>query len=145
MKNIQILIICMLMISTMSVSATTISSMPQLNLQAQMAKQEQINKKNAIATRLMERTRIQQEARDRALALKYERLVRKNANLKPITPSVSIVPSSPLVIKRPPEITPIKVNPNPVINTNIPIPSNIDISRVRSSWISWYNSVRQSE
>ena len=119
------------------------------SLTAQIARQEKINKKNDYSSRVAEQARIKQAAIDRAIELKKERAIKRNVN-KVVTSSQLVtpqfvVPSSNLVIKHPPEITPIKINPTPVLNTNIPIPPSVDISRVRSTWISWYNNVRQTE
>lgn len=124
------------------------------SLTAQIIRQEKINKKNDYSSRVVEQARIRQETIDRAIELKKQRIVKRNVNKvvtssQLVTPQLVtpqfVVPNSNLVIKHPPEITPIKVNPTPVLNTNIPIAPNVDISRVRSTWISWYNNIRQAE
>lgn len=112
------------------------------SLANQIIRQEKINKKNDHVSRLTEQARIRQEAIDRATELRYQRIAKRNIN-KVTTPQF-IVPSNQLAIKHPPEIAPLKINPTPLINTNIPIPPNVDISRVQSTWISWYNGIRRS-
>jgi hypothetical protein len=115
-----------------------------------MIKQETINKKNDNTTRLAEQARKRKEAKDRVLALQYQRLAIKNGAI-PISIITQSSSTPILSITRPPIIssiqTPRQTPTSPQVISqpaNIPTPANVDMSRVRSAWVGWYNSVRQS-
>ncbi len=138
MKKILSLCIISILLGTIStVGATQLRP----SLSAQLIKQEQINKKNTHNTRLQEQARVRQEAKNKILALKYKQQVLKNKISNPTT-VVQLSNPTILTIQRPPQI--IKTTTiSSVQSTNTPNPPNVDMSRVRSTWIGWYNSVRQ--
>lgn len=130
MKKILISILISCSILT-GVDATT-TLVPSLT--AQIARQEQINTKNAYTARLTEIANKRATARAKLLAL-------KNRNNKSVTIVTTSAPARPNIVPPPTVIhTPIMTQPS-----NIPTPSGVDMSRVKSTWIGWYNSVRQSE
>jgi hypothetical protein len=125
---VSILISCSILAS---VDAATL--IPSLT--AQMQHQEQINTKNIYTARLAEIANKKAETRARLLALKNRSnksspIVVTSAPAKPIIVPASTVIYSPIVTTQ---------------STNIPTPSGVDMSRVKSTWIGWYNGVRQSE
>ena len=138
-------IITIFLISILYLNLTPVNAAGlQLSLDAQMQRQEKINKKNDRSNKLAEQARIKKEAKDRLAAIQYAKLAKKNANtIIPVINPVQPTPNTPLVIKRPPDIVPIKVSQS--INTNIPVPPNVDIQKVRLAWLDLYNSVRRSE
>lgn len=140
MKKILSLSIIWVLLGTISIVGAT-ELRPSIS--AQIIKQEQINKKNNFSTRLQEQARLRQEAKDKILTLKYKQQVLKNkiSNATTIVPQVS---PTILTIQRPPQITKV-TNITPIQTSNIPNPPNVDMSRVRSTWIGWYNNVRQWE
>jgi hypothetical protein len=104
------------------------------NLTTQIARQEQINTKNAYTARITEIANKRAAARAKILAL-------KNRTNKSVTPVVTSAPTKPT-------ITP----PTTVIHTtvvaqpsSVSSPQGVDMSRVRSAWLGWYNGVRQAE
>ena len=110
-----------------------------------MAKQETINKKNTVTSRLAEQARKRKEAKDRILALQYRKLAIKNGAV-PITIITQSSATPILTITRPPVIAPIQHPTQPPVISqpaNLPTPTNVDMSRIRSTWLGWYNSVRQ--
>ncbi len=145
-KILSLFIISILVCVSSPVWATGL----QMNLNTQMIKQETINKKNDNTTRLAEQARKRKEAKDRVLALQYQRLAIKNGAI-PINTTITQSSSTPILsITRPPVISSIQTprqtpTPPQVISqpTNLPTPANVDMSRVRSTWVGWYNSVRQ--
>ncbi len=144
MKKILSLYIISILISLSSIVWATGL---QPSLTTQMAKQETINKKNTITNRLAEQAKKRKEAKDRILTLQYQRLAIKNG-----AKSIAIITQSSatpiLTITRPPVIAPIQhPTQSPVISqgANVPTPTNVDMSRIRSTWLGWYNSVRQWE
>ncbi len=140
MKKILSLCIISIILGTIStVGATQLRP----SLSTQMIKQEQINKKNNLSTRLQEQARLRQEAKNKVFALRYKQQVLKNKTSNSTT-VVPVVSPTILIIQRPPEI--IKTPETTTLrSSNIPTPPNVDMSRVRSTWIGWYNSVRQWE
>jgi uncharacterized protein YkwD len=137
--------ITIFLISIISLSFTPANAAGlQPSLNAQMQRQEKINKKNDLSAKRAEQARLKQEAKDRIAAIQYARLAKKNASIIiPVISPVQPTPTTPLVIKRPPDIVPIKVPQS--INTSIPVPPNVDIQRVRAAWLDLYNGVRRSE
>lgn len=117
-----------------------------------MQKQEKINKKNDHWNRLKIQEEKKQAAKDRIAALKYKQLVKRNISLSNSNTNIT-QPISTLAISRPPliqqstpPVTVIQPNTSNITpSSNIPTPQNVDISRVRATWIGWYNSIRQSE
>ncbi len=124
----------------------------QPSLTLQMQKQEKINKKNDHWNRLKIQEEKKQAAKDRIAALKYKQLVKRNISLSNSNTNIT-QPISTLAISRPPliqqstpPVTVIQPNTSNITpSSNIPTPQNVDISRVRATWIGWYNSIRQSE
>lgn len=107
------------------------------SLTAQMARQEQINSKNAYAMRIAEQERKRAEARARVLALKNKKTT---ATTTTVT-NTPVVTSAPVIVSTPSK---------PVLQISSSLstaisPANVDMSRVRSAWIGWYNGVRQSD
>lgn len=136
-----ILVLIFALLTTTSISVVSAMT-PQLSLTTQMTKQEQINKKNDHSTRLREQARLRQAAKDRIQALKNKKNITNNAVT--ITPVLNpIQGTTSLSLKHPPEITPIQSTIGRL--SNIQSPSNVDMNRVRSTWLDWYNSVRQSQ
>ena len=131
MKKIFVSILISCSILTTVDAATLVPS-----LTAQIAKQEQINTKNAYTTRLAEQANKRAEARNKLLAI-------RNKKLGTSTISVTSIASVPSIA------TSISSTTRPSLQiaqtSHIPSPSWVDMSRVRSAWVGWYNSVRQSE
>jgi hypothetical protein len=125
---ISILISCSILPSVYA--ATLVPS-----LTAQIARQEQINIKNAYTARLAEQANKRVETRKKLLAI-------KNKKLGTNTISVASVPSVASIA------TSISSTTRPSLQvaqpSNIPSPSGIDMSRVRSTWLGWYNDTRWS-
>ncbi len=118
----------------------------QASLNMQMSKQEGINKKNTITTHLALQAQKRKDSRDRFLALQYQRLTRKNNTREvPIMTQSSATPI--LTITRPPVILAIQIPKTVMVNqsANVPALQNVDMSRVRWTWMDWYNAVRQGE
>ena len=135
-------IITIFLISIISLNITPVGATSlQPNLNTQMQRQETINKKNAIYNKLTEKARIKKEKEEKIAQLNYQRLIKKN-NSTPVNttyiPVSNIQPSgnTTLVIPHPPQIQPI---PSIGYNTSIPTPPNVDMNRVRSTWVNWYN------
>jgi hypothetical protein len=148
MKKILSLTIISILISISSLAS---AAELQPSLGAQMNKQEQLNKKNTISATLAEKARLKKEARDKVLALQYQRLARKNANASATVVGIQKPNIQVLTINRPPLIQPapnsqtqnqVQIIPQPI---NIPAPQNVDMTRLRTTWASWYNAVRQGE
>lgn len=142
MKQLFSLIIISILLSMVSIAWAT-GLQPSLN--TQMSKQENINKKNDLSTRLRVQAEKKQAAKDKILALKYKQLIKKNLATTPSITSV-LQPVAVLAVSRPPLIT----QPQTQVllvnqSVNIPVPQNVDISRIRTTWAGWYNSVRQWE
>ncbi len=146
MKHIITIFLISIICSTAwSLHAATL----QPDLMKQMSRQETINKKNTIYSKNAERARIKKEKADKLAQINYQRILKKNnAPLGTTTANNTLVsniqPSgnTTLVIPHPPKIQPI---PSIWYNTNIPTPQNVDMNRVRSAWVNWYNWVRQGE
>jgi hypothetical protein len=102
------------------------------SLTAQIAKQEKINTKNTYTNRLAEIANKKAEARARLLAL-------KNRNNKSAPIVVTSTPVNTTLVS-PTTIAPTVTRPSSMIS-----PAGVDMSRVRSAWLGWYNSVRQAE
>ena len=126
MKKILISILISCSILTTADAATLVPS-----LSTQMQRQEQINTKNAYTARLTEIANKKAAARARLLALKN----RSNKSAPIVVASAPVQPT----IVRPTTITPIVTRPS-----NIVSPSGVDMSRVRSTWLGWYNDTRWS-
>lgn len=96
------------------------------NLNTQMAQQEQINIKNTYALQLATQANKRAEARIRFLNLKSRNLSNSTSLVAntPSVPHISLTASS--IIK-------------PALSLNsassIPSPQNVDMNRIRSSWI----------
>lgn len=148
MKKILSLTIISILISISSLAS---AAELQPSLGAQMNKQEQLNKKNTLSATLAEKARLKKEARDKVLALQYQRLARKNANAIATATPIQKPAIQVLTISRPPLIQPapntqtqnqVQIIPQSI---NIPTPQNVDMTRLRTTWASWYNAVRQGE
>jgi hypothetical protein len=148
MKQILSLTIISILIS---ISCLASAAELQPSLGAQMNKQEQLNKKNTLSATLAEKARLKKEARDKVLALQYQRLARKNANTIATATPIQKPAIQVLTISRPPLIQPtqntqtqnqVQIIPQSI---NIPAPQNVDMTRLRTTWASWYNTVRQGE
>ena len=114
-------------------SAHTTTLVPSLS--TQMQRQEQINTKNAYTKRLAEQANKRAEAQRKLLAT-------KNKKLGTNTISIVSAPSVPSIA------TSISSTTRPSLQvaqpSNIPYPSGVDMSRVRSTWLGWYNDTRWS-
>ncbi len=130
MKKILVSILISCSIFTTVDAATLVPS-----LTAQIARQEQINTKNAYITRIVEQANKRAEARSKMLAIKNKKLatnaisVASITSVPSITTSISSTTRSSLQVDQP---------------SNIPPLSGIDMSRVRSTWLGWYNDTRWS-
>ena len=128
MKKILVSILISCSILTTVDAATLVPS-----LTAQIARQEQINTKNAYITRIVEQANKRAEARSKILAIKNKKLgtnaisVASITSVPSITTSISSTTRSSLQVDQP---------------SNIPPLSGIDMSRVRSTWLGWYNDTR---
>ncbi len=124
---VSILISCSIL---KSVNAVTLTP----SLTTQMQHQEQINTKNIYTARLAEIANKKAETKARLLAL-------KNRSNKSVTPVITSAPIKPTIA---PQAT---LTHTTVIaqQSNISSPHSVDMSRVKSTWIGWYNGVRQSE
>ena len=142
-------------ITCLVISIVALSSAPayannlELSLTAQMQRQEKINKKNDNTKRLYEIARQKKENKETLAERQRAIQAKKNANTIPVINPIQPTTNNPLVIKRPPEIVPIKptitTSPTVTLSSNIPIPPNVDIQRVRTAWLNLYNGIRQSE
>ena len=126
MKKIFISILISCSILTTADASTLVPS-----LSAQMQRQEQINTKNAYTARLTEIANKKAAARERLLALKS-----RNNKSAPIV--VTSAPVQPTIV-RPTTITPIVTRPSNMVS-----PSGVDMARIRSTWLGWYNDTRWS-
>lgn len=116
------------------------------SLQIQMTRQTLINKKNAA----LERKRLIEE---RKLANKARLAALRYKNTLPKTPAVQIASTQIKSVTATPTLTPtIKspvVTPSPVITTPTYTVSstiaNVDMNRVRATWLSWYNATRSAK
>lgn len=124
MKKIFISILISCSILTTADASTLVPS-----LSAQMQRQEQINTKNAYTARLTEIANKKAAARERLLALKS-----RNNKSAPIV--VTSAPVQPTIV-RPTTITPIVTRPSNMVS-----PSGVDMARIRSTWLGWYNDTR---
>ena len=128
MKKILVSILISCSILTTVDAATLVPS-----LTAQIARQEQINTKNAYTKRLAEQANKRAEAQRKLLAT-------KNKKLGTNTISIVSAPSVPSIA------TSISSTTRPSLQvaqpSNIPYPSGVDMSRVRSTWLGWYNDTR---
>lgn len=113
-----------------SASAATLTP----SLTTQMSKQEQINTKNAHTARIADIANKRAATKARLLAL-------KNRADKSVT---IVTTSAPVKSNNVPQ-TMIAEITVPAPSSDISSPIGVDMSRVRSAWIGWYNSVRQSE
>lgn len=131
MKKILVSLLISFSILTTVDAATLVPS-----LTTQIARQEQINTKNAYITRLVEQANKKATTRARMLALKNKQLG---------TSAISVVNTLaiPSIMTRISSVT--RPNLELAQPSSIPSPQDVDMSRVRSAWIGWYNSVRQSE
>jgi Cysteine-rich secretory protein family len=124
---ISLILLCSL---TLGAEAATLAP----SLTAQIARQEAVNKRNALADK---RQALQQ--RKIAIAKRSAYLQARRDQAKTTAPTVSSAPTivSQSIRTIPPTITPPRVSSS----TATPV-SGVDISRVRSTWLSWYNGTR---
>ncbi len=92
------------------------------SISIQMQYQSKLDKKNIVQSQLRERRALQEQNKQ------------KNNTKTPKTENKNITPT--LTIPPVPQVTPIVVTP---ISSQI---SWVDMGRVRSSWVDWYNEVR---
>ncbi len=129
MKKILISILISCSILTTAYAQTLIPS-----LSTQMQQQERINIKNAHTSRLAEIANKKAAAKARLLAL-------KNRSNKSVAPVVTIA------LAKTTTLTPsnIVINSSPVDSSpNISTLIWVDMTRVRSTWLGWYNDTRGS-
>ena len=143
----KIIITLILVFSFVSVSnAATLS----LSLQSQMVRQTVINKRNALTEKRLEKQRAiaaRKEANRQRLAL----LKMKNSwSSTSISSTVKV--ASTVTTTKTPTITAPKIQPvqsNTQVAVSVPTTqntiANVDISRIRSSWLSWYNNGRAAK
>ena len=147
----KIIITLILVFSFVSVSNAASLA---LSLQVQMARQSLINKKNAAYQEQVEKQRLIEERkeanRQRLAALRAKNTQTTQSN-NSIQIASKVLDNSSSIALLTPTIKPLQIS-TPVVATptivSSTIPSsqtpiaNVDISRIRSSWLSWYNTGR---
>jgi hypothetical protein len=104
------------------------------SLTAQIARQEAVNKRNSFADK---RQALQQ--RKIAIAQRSAYLQARRDQSKTTPPTVS---SAPTIVTQPIRTTPPTITPPRVASSTATPVSGVDMSRVRSTWLSWYNGTR---
>lgn len=131
-----------------SFAATTQAATLVPSLQFQMTRQTQVNKKNAV----LERKRAIEERktanRARLAALRYKNSLPKRQSVQIASSQIKSTVSapSPALTIKPPTITQV---PKPVVYTPAytvaNTVANVDMNRVRDTWLSWYNATRSAK
>jgi hypothetical protein len=144
-RIITIFLISIILCSAGSINAAIL----QPDLIKQMERQDTINKKNAIYSKFAEKARIKKEQADKLAQINYQRILKKNnaplgntVNTNTLVSNIQPSGNATLVIPHPPKIQPIQ---SIIYNTNASAPKNVDMNRVRSTWLSWYNGIRSSK
>lgn len=136
-KSALFIILSGICYSSAHATNTSIAMTLKPSLQSQMQKQETINIKNNNASKLA-------LARERARAARW---ASKNTSLILVsaTPAVTSVAKAPQVsVAQSTTATP-EVSSTPLsLPPSTPTPPNVDINRVRSTWMGWYNDVRNN-
>ena len=130
------------LILVLGICTTSYAAVPVLSLEKQMQRQNIINKKNAIAEKRAAIETKKKANQNRLAVLHNEKNQPKT--IIQSKPTQEIVPKT--VIVAPTTITQ-PTTSNTAINTltsQTPI-ANVDMSRVRSNWLSWYDSSRASK
>ncbi len=104
------------------------------SLTAQIARQEAVNKRNTFAEK---RQAVQQKKN--ALAQRRAALQARRDQAKTTSPTIS---SAPTIVSQPVRTTPPTVTPPRVASSAATPVSGVDMSRVRSTWLDWYNTTR---
>ena len=100
------------------------------SLSTQMVRQEAVNKRNSFAEK-------RQAAQSRKIAIEQRRASIQAQREQSKTTSQSMS-SAPTIVSQPiPTVTP----PRVASSTVTPV-SGVDMSRVRSTWLGWYNTTR---
>ncbi len=125
-------IISLILLCSLTLSAEAATLAPSLT--AQIARQEAVNKRNTFAEK---RQAVQQKKN--ALAQRRAALQARKNSVKTITP---VIASAPTIVSQPIRTTPPTVTP-PRLSSSTATPiSGVDMTRVRSTWLSWYNDTR---
>ena len=136
------------LILVFGIFTTSYAAVPVLSLEKQMQKQNLINKKNAIAEKHAAIEAKKKANQSRLAVLRNQKyqpktIIQSKPTKEIISKTVIVAPTT---ITQPPTInTP--VSQPPTINTPIsqaPI-ANVDMTRVRSTWLSWYNTGRAAK
>ncbi len=104
------------------------------SLSTQMVRQEAVNKRNSFAEK-------RQAAQSRKIAIEQRRASIQAQREQSKTASQSMS-SAPTIVSQPIRTTPPTVTPPRVASSTATPVSGVDMSRIRSTWLDWYNATR---
>lgn len=106
------------------------------SLSTQMVRQEAVNKRNSFAEK-------RQVAQSRKIAIEQRRASIQAQRDQAKTTSQSMS-SAPTIVSQPIRTTPPSITPPRVASSTATPISGVDMTRVRSTWLGWYNDIRAS-
>jgi hypothetical protein len=128
------LIISYILLFSLSISAHAATLTPSLT--TQIARQESVNKRNTLAEK-----RQAVQSRKIAIAQKVASVQARRTQVKTAVPTVT---SAPTIVSQPVRTTPPTITPPRVASSSVTPIAGVDMARVRSTWLGWYNDTRTS-
>ena len=138
--NISMKILLSILILTSFVATTNAATLVP-SLQVQMQRQESINKKNTLAEKRAAAEARKQAYRNRLATLRLQRAQENRVKNKTVT-QVTVVTQPTPSIQPQKQQTIVASNTLTTTPTSQMSIANVDMTRVRSSWLTWYNDAR---
>jgi hypothetical protein len=126
---ISLILLCSL---TLGAEARTLAP----SLTTQIARQEAVNKRNTLAEK-----RQAVQSRKIAIAQKVASVQARRTQVKTTVPTATSVPT---IVSQPIRTTPPTITPPRVASSSATPIAGVDMARVRSIWLGWYNDTRTS-